>query len=491
LDIKVRGFDFDLLLGAYVVNPSFASNSLSTLADNFMKTTLAFDETIIGKKGKTQTDLNIIANHSLEKCRVIRKLEPKLLEKMKENNQMSLFQDIEIPLAFILGDIELNGFKIDRNELIRIGTEFNRKVEELGQQIYSLCGETFNISSPLQLGKILFEKLNLPHGKKTKTGYSTSVDILEKLAPDYEVVRLVLEYRKFAKLSSTYITGLQLEMFQDSKVHTMFKQALTLTGRLSSVEPNIQNIPIRTEDGKIIRSAFVPSFEGGYIVSADYSQIELRLLAHMAKVPEMLKAFNNEADFHTLTAAKMYGIKPEEVTPTLRRSAKAVNFGIIYGMSDWGLSETLGINPAEANQFIKKYFEAYPEIRVFLDKTVQEAKENGYTKTLFERRRYIPELANSNYQLEQFGERTAMNAPLQGSAADVIKKAMIDVDRALKGANLKSKMVAQIHDELVLDVPAEELEQVKVLVEKAMEETVKLDVLLRADVEYGPNWNIK
>ncbi len=488
--IEVKGVDFDLLLAAYIINPSFASNSIGTLASNFISTDIELDEVVFGKKGKANPETRVIAEHSLKKCQIIKSLEPILEKKLKEYEQWTLLVDLEMPLALVLGDVEISGFKLDEKVLDDIGAEFLKKELELEQKIYQLSGEKFNINSPKQLSEVLFEKLKLPTGKKTKTGYSTAAPVLEKLAKDYEIVRVILEYRKYAKLLSTYITGLKQEIYPDGKVHTIFKQALTLTGRLSSVNPNIQNIPIRSDDGKIIRSAFVPSFKDGYLVSADYSQIELRILAHLADEEEMIKDFSEDADFHSLTAAKVFNVPVENVTSEMRRNAKAVNFGIIYGMSDWGLSETLGISQYDASTFIKRYFEAYPKIKQYLDQAVKEAKSNGYTETIFKRRRYIPELASSNYQLMQFGERTAMNAPIQGSAADIIKKAMIDVNQALKTAGLKSKIVSQIHDELVLDVAKDELDKVKFLVKKAMESAVQLKVDLKVEVDHSYNWNI-
>lgn len=486
--ITVHGIDFDCLLAAYIINPSYATGDLGNIANNFIRCDLEFDGVIFGKKGTN--DVKIIAEHSINKAKVIALIEPIMEKHLQDNDQWTLLTDLEMPLAYVLGDAEMAGFKVDENVLDEIGSLFLTKEKELEQKIYDLSGEEFNINSPKQLGEILFEKLKLPTGKKTKTGYSTAAPVLEKLAEDYEIVQVILDFRKYAKLLSTYISGLKDEIYPDGKVHTIFKQALTLTGRLSSVNPNIQNIPIRTEDGKIIRSAFVPSFSEGYLVSADYSQIELRILAHMSGDEGMIKDFKANADFHTLTASKVYGVDPSVVTSEMRRSAKAVNFGIIYGMSDWGLSETLKITPSEASTFIKRYFEAYPKVKSFLEQTVADAKLKGYTETIFKRRRYIPELANSNYQMVQFGERTAMNAPIQGSAADIIKKAMIDVDKALKAANLKSKLVSQIHDELVLDVPKEELEIVKALVKKSMEEAVELKVELKVEVDHGLNWNI-
>ncbi|HOI47422.1 MAG TPA: DNA polymerase, partial [Bacilli bacterium] len=324
-----------------------------------------------------------------------------------------------------------------------------------------------------------------------KTGYSTGVDVLESLSNKYDIAKYILEYRKYSKLFNTYVKGLRLVIHEDGKVHTIFKQTVAATGRLSSIEPNLQNIPIRTEEGKIIRSVFVPSFKDGFIVSADYSQIELRILAHMGNVQKMQEAFRSHLDFHTSTAMAIYGVSLDQVTKDMRRTAKAVNFGIIYGISDWGLSENIGISPMEASMFIKQYFATFPEVKEFLDDVVNKAKESGYTETLFHRRRYIPELKNSNFNIQKFGERTAMNAPIQGSAADIIKKAMVDVAYVLKEKQLKSKLIVQVHDELVFDVPKEELELMKEIIKTTMEQSVTISVPLEVDVEYGTNWNLK
>ena len=391
-----------------------------------------------------------------------------------------------------MGNIEMNGFKVNPKTLEDIRSEFNEKIENAKNKIYELVGHEFNIASPKQVGEVLFDELKLGKGKKTKTGYSTSVEVLESLKDVHPVVELILEFRKYSKLVSTYVDGLGSEIFaSDGKVHTIFKQYLTSTGRLSSTEPNIQNIPIRTEEGKIIRSAFVPSSSDGYLVSADYSQIELRILASVSNCKAMLDAFNNKIDLHSSTASKVFGVPLEEVTKEYRRRAKAVNFGIVYGMSDWGLAETLHIPQWEAADFIEKYFRIYPEIKEYLDKTVVDAKNNGYTETIFKRRRYIPELSSSNHNLQKFGERTAMNAPIQGSAADVIKIAMIDVYNKIKELGLKSKMVAQVHDELIIDTVACELEIVKKMIKETMENAVKLNVLLESDVEIGKTWDLK
>ena len=414
-----------------------------------------------------------------------------MLCKLKETNQDSLLKDIEIPLAKVLGDVELAGFKVNKNRLNEIGLFLEDELKELEKEIYELVGHEFNIASPKQLGVILFEELKIAKGKKNKTGYSTSADVLEKLAEIHPVPKKILEYRKYSKLLSTYVTGLIDEISIDGKIHTTFKQALTQTGRLSSVEPNIQNIPIRTEDGRLIRSAFVPSFDNGLIVSADYSQIELRILANVSKCENMINDFNDGLDLHTVTAARIYDESIDNVTKDMRRIAKAVNFGIVYGMSDWGLSEQLKISPQSANEFIQRYFAAYPEIKTYLDSVVENTKKTGYTTTIFNRRRYIAEINSSNYALREFAKRTSMNAPIQGSAADIIKIAMIKVHEKMLELSLKSKIVAQVHDELIIDCKEDEIEIIKSLLKDTMQHAVSLDVKMEVDVETGKTWDLK
>ena len=408
-----------------------------------------------------------------------------LLENIKENDQEKLLE-IEIKLSSILGDMELNGLKVDSLVLKQIGEELSIKQKEVETKIYEIAGEVFNINSVKQLGEILFEKLSLPSGKKNKTGYSTSVEVLEKLAPNFEIARLVLEYRAVSKIISTYVNGLFDLMNENNFIHPLYKQALTQTGRLSSVNPNIQNMPIRTEMGQVIRKAFISRFENGKIMSSDYSQIELRVLAHMSNDEPMINSFNSSEDFHTNTASWLYEVDPKDVTKDMRRTAKAINFGIVYGMSAWGLSESINITPFEANMYIMKYFNTHHKVRQFLDDVVIDAKNNGYTKTLFNRLRYIPELLSSNKNLASFGERTAMNAPIQGTAADIIKMAMVKVSEAMKG--MKSILIAQVHDELLFDVHPEELEELEKIVKEAMESVVELKVPLIVECGNGNNW---
>ena len=381
--------------------------------------------------------------------------------------------------------MEYNGVHIDQEELKKMGEEI--QIELVEKDIYNDAGCEFNISSPKQLGEILFEKLNLPHGKKNKSGYSTSVDILNKIQNAHPIVNKIIEYRMLTKLYTTYVEGLINTILSDGKIHTIFTQTLTRTGRLSSIEPNLQNIPIRYEYGRLIRKAFVPS-PNSIIISGDYSQIELRILAHMAHVDSLIDTFQREVDVHTKTAADIFKVEENQVTKEMRRIAKAVNFGIIYGISSYGLSENVGITPYEAKQFIDNYFESYPGIKEYMDQTVLKAYEDGYVRTMMHRKRMIPELNNKNKLIRSSGERIALNTPIQGTSADIIKKAMVDIDRKFREANLQSKMILQVHDELVFDVVIEEKENVIAIVTECMEHVLDLDVPLKVDMEYGNDW---
>ena len=489
-DIILDDFIFDLGLGVYLVNPSYASIDPKVMYAHFFETNLNYVEEIYGKKNIYDLpEFDIYAKYAIDKLIYLEDAKVEI-DKVLNESQKSLLYELEIKLAVVLAKMEIAGFKVSKNRLNEIGDFVLDELKRLEKEIYDLCGFEFNIGSPKQLGEVLFEKLGLAKGKKNKTGYSTNAEVLEKLAPLHPVPQKVLEYRKYSKLYSTYVVGLLAEVFDDGKVQTIFKQAWTLTGRLSSTEPNIQNIPIRTEDGRLIRSAFIPS-DGSILVSADYSQIELRILAHVSKCENMINAFNSGEDLHSSTAAKIYGIDVNEVTKDQRRMAKAVNFGIVYGMSPWGLAEELHISTFDANNFINRYFAIYPEIKVFLENIVNSVKEVGYTETIFGRRRYIPEIKSSNGALRQFGERTAKNAPIQGAAADVIKFAMVAVDKKFTELGLKSKMIAQVHDELVIDTVIEEVETVKQVLKEVMENVVKLDVLLEASLSWGTNWDMK
>ena len=410
---------------------------------------------------------------------------PDAKARLAELGMWKLYTDMEMPLVFTLAAMEMAGVKMNAEALKEYGNDLAVKISELEQRIYEQAGETFNINSPKQLGVILFEKMQLPGSKKTKTGYSTSADVLEKLAPEQPIIRDILEYRTLAKLKSTYADGLLTCLDTDGRVRSTFQQTVTATGRLSSTDPNLQNIPVRMELGRLIRKVFVP--QDGYVfVDADYSQIELRLLAHMSGDEVLIGAYNEAQDIHRLTASQVFNIPFEEVTDLQRRNAKAVNFGIVYGISSYGLSEDLSISPKEAKKYIDHYFETYPKIKEFLDGTVAKAKEEGCVRTIYNRRRPVPELASSNFMQRAFGERIAMNSPLQGTAADIMKIAMIKVDRRLR--NMKSRIILQVHDELLIETAPEELEAVKQILQEEMTGAADLLVNLEIDVHEGANW---
>lgn len=411
----------------------------------------------------------------------------KLSVKLEEAGMKKLFDEIEMPLVFTLFDMEQNGVKVEADALKIYGEQLAEKIVTVEKQIYEQTGETFNINSPKQLGVILFEKLGLPHGKKTKTGYSTSADILDKLAPDYPVVSDILEYRQLTKLKSTYADGLANYIREDGRIHGKFNQTITATGRISSTEPNLQNIPVRMELGRLIRKVFIP--EDDYVfVDADYSQIELRILAHCSGDEQLITAYKEARDIHRMTASQVFHIPFDEVTDLQRRNAKAVNFGIVYGISSFGLSEDLSITKKEAAQYIENYFKTYPGIKAFLDDSVAQAKEKGYVDTLFGRRRPVPELSSSNFMQRAFGERVAMNSPIQGTAADIMKIAMIEVNNRMKEKQMKSRLVLQVHDELLIEAHRDEVEEVKQILAYEMEHAANLLVPLDVDMHVGENW---
>ena len=398
-----------------------------------------------------------------------------------------LYRNVEIPLVFTLRQMEADGIAAEKEALSVYGAELAERIGELEAQIYEEAGEEFNINSPKQLGVILFEKLQLPGGKKTKTGYSTAADVLEKRAPDHKLVADILEYRQLAKLKSTYADGLQAVIGKDGRIHSTFNQTITATGRISSTDPNLQNIPVRMELGRLIRKAFVPK-PGCVFLDADYSQIELRVLAHMSGDENLIEAYREAEDIHRMTASKVFHVPLEEVTPLQRRNAKAVNFGIVYGISSFGLGQDLGISRKEAEAYIQQYFETYPGIHEFLNRCVEDAKEKGYSVTMFGRRRPMPELKSSNFMQRSFGERVAMNAPIQGTAADIIKIAMIRVAKRLKEEQLKTRLLLQVHDELLLEVPEDELEKAEQILEEEMTGAAHLAVKLEIDMHTGNNW---
>lgn len=484
--IEINGYTFDLSLASYVLEPAI-KEELKYVCTHFDYEGVQYDEEVFGKGAKKHIpDDDILANHIVSKAKAIYELKDVVTKELKDKNQYELYENIELPVTRILGEMEFAGTEIDLDVLKEMDTAFDETIEKLANDIYRISGTTFNISSPKQLGQVLFENLGLKGGKKTKTGYSTSQDVLEKIIDAHPVVPLVLEYRMLTKLSSTYLKGLQEQVFPDNKIHTIYKQTLTHTGRLSSVDPNLQNIPVRSEEGKLIRKAFVS--HNGYLVSFDYSQIELRILAHMAHVTNLIDAFNQGKDIHRHTAALVFGVKDEEVTPQMRSQAKAVNFGIIYGMSEFRLSKDIGMSISEARDFINKYFETYPEVKTYMDEVVETCKKQGYVSTLFNRKRYIPTINDKNFMVRQQAQRYAMNTPIQGTGADILKLAMIEVDKALKEKNLKSQMILQVHDELIFDVFEDELEEVMSLVKEKMENCIKMDVPLIVEGNYAKNW---
>ncbi|RAS88976.1 DNA polymerase I [Priestia endophytica] len=489
--VELRGVDFDLLIAAYLIDPAQSHEDVAAVAKlKGYGGQVQGDEEVYGKGAKRAVpNEESLAEHAVRKAFMIKTLKEPFLKDLEENNQLSLFKDLEMPLALVLGEMEVQGVHMDMNRLEEMGQEIGERLSEYEKNIYALAGEEFNINSPKQLGVILFENLGLPPIKKTKTGYSTSADVLEKLASKHEIVSEILQYRQLGKLQSTYIEGLKKVVYKETnKVHTRFNQTLTQTGRLSSTDPNLQNIPIRLEEGKKIRQAFVPSHEGWMIFAADYSQIELRVLAHIAQDEKLINAFKHDLDIHTQTAMDVFKVERNEVTDNMRRQAKAVNFGIVYGISDYGLSQSLNISRKEAQEFIDRYLESFPGVQAYMDNIIQDAKEAGYVTTLLHRRRYLPELTSRNFNLRSFAERTAMNTPIQGSAADIIKKAMLEVQKRLKEEELEAKLLLQVHDELIFEAPTSEIEKLQKLVPEVMEHAIELNVPLKVDHAYGETW---
>lgn len=463
----------DLILMAYLLNPLKNDYAYDSIAREYLN--LMPDERM--EAGKLLCYQTYSAFRS---CSI-------LLGRLREEEMESLYLEMERPLIFVLNEMEINGVEVRGEALEEYGQQLSGKIDILEQEIYDIVGEKFNINSPKQLGVILFEKMGLPNGKKTKTGYSTAADVLEKLAPDYPVVSKILEYRQLTKLKSTYADGLAIYIGEDNRIHGKFNQTITATGRISSTEPNLQNIPIRMELGRLIRKVFVPA-KGFTFVDADYSQIELRILAHLSKDEKLIEAYHQHEDIHRITASQVFHIPFEDVTPLQRRNAKAVNFGIIYGISSFGLGQDLGISRKEAAQYMEDYFATYPSIKEFQENAVEDAKEKGYAITLYGRKRPMPELKSSNFMQRSFGERVAMNAPIQGTAADIMKIAMIGVSKALKEKNLKSRLLIQVHDELLIEAADEELEIVKELLAEEMEKASDLSVPLEVDISTGANW---
>ncbi|MGU7942107.1 DNA polymerase I [Streptococcus suis] len=490
-DITLPPATFDSRLAKYLLS-TVEDNSLTTIANLYGQTSLVPDEAVYGKGAKLDLpEREIFFPHLARKVQVLIETEEPMLTKLEENQQLDLLFDMELPLANVLAKMEIAGIKVEAETLKAMQSENEVLIDQLTKEIYELAGQEFNINSPKQLGTILFEEMGLPleYTKKTKTGYSTAVDVLERLAPIAPVVSKILEYRQITKLQSTYVVGLQDAILEDGKIHTRYVQDLTQTGRLSSTDPNLQNIPVRLDQGRLIRKAFVPSLENSVLLASDYSQIELRVLAHISQDQHLIEAFQQGADIHTSTAMRVFGIeKAEDVTPNDRRNAKAVNFGVVYGISDFGLSNNLGITRKEAKAYIDTYFERFPGIKNYMETIVREARDKGYVETIYKRRRELPDINSRNFNVRNFAERTAINSPIQGSAADILKVAMINLDKALTEAGLATRMLLQVHDEIVLEVPVAELETVKAMVKETMESAISLSVPLIADENEGPTW---
>lgn len=496
--IYLKEIKFDTEIAAYLLNPSNGKYKLDELANQYLSIDIPEYLEFVGAKQQKETQMTLFSqdeiNVDFEKYQnaiymyTIAKLAEIMNKKLEEINSLKLFENIEMPLIKVLAEMQYEGIYVDKQELVSFGVKLKEDIEVIKQEIYKLAGEEFNINSTLQLGNILFEKLKLPVYKKTKKGYSTDVDILEKLKPEHPIIEKILEYRGFMKLNSTYIEGLIVYINEYThKIHSYFHQTITATGRISSTEPNLQNIPTRAEQGKQIKKAFKAQ-EGNIFIDADYSQIELRILAHISNDTNMREAFLNEEDIHKQVASKVFNVPLEEVTKEQRTAAKAVNFGIVYGISGFGLAEQLGISRKKAEQYIEQYLEKYKGVKEFMDRIVEKAKEQGYVETLFHRRRYIPELSSNNYMVRQFGARAAMNTPIQGTAADIMKIAMIEVNKKLEEEKLNAKLILQIHDELLIECKIEEKEEVKKILKESMENAVKLSIPLEVEVSEADNW---
>ena len=492
--VELNGVYFDTMVAAYLLNPSERQHNLDLLSLELLNYKKIPTSDLIGKRGSKQLSmaevpLDQIARYACEDADITWRLYELLEPRLEQAGLMPLFRDVEMPLVLVLADMEHWGVKLDVDYLRQMSRELAEQLRELEKKIYAVAGEPFNINSPKQLSRILFEKLKLPARRRTKTGYSTDARVLEELARQHELPRLLLEYRELAKLKSTYVDALpEMVNPRTGRVHTSFNQTVTATGRLSSSEPNLQNIPIRTELGRRIRRAFVTEDENHLLLDADYSQIELRIMAHLSGDQRLRESFEHGEDVHTRTAALVFGIEPHEVTPEHRRKAKEVNFGIMYGMGAYGLARRLEITPEEAQQFITGYFASYPGVHEFILRTIQQAREQRYVTTLLNRRRHLPDILSSNQRVREFAERTAINTPIQGTAADLIKVAMIRIWREIKRRGLRTKMILQVHDELVFEVPRAELDEVKELVRREMEGAIQLDVPVKVEIGVGRNW---
>ena len=495
-DIIMKNIKFDISVAAYILNPTDGKYPIDKIIENYLDINT---ESFLKSKGveESQSQMTLFevpqekdvdmykftfyANAIYEVSKILK-------EKLQETEQLELFETIDMPTIEVLGDMQANGMYVEQPELETFGIKLQDGIDFLTQEIYNLAGEEFNIKSPKQLGELLFEKLKLPVVKKTKSGYSTDVDVLEKLRTEHPIIEKILEYRQLAKLNSTYVEGLKPYINPKTKrIHSFFHQTITATGRISSTEPNLQNIPTRIDFGKQLRKVFKPA-EGKVYIDADYSQIELRVLAHLSEDEHMINAFKNGEDIHKQAASKVFGIPVEEVTKEQRSSAKAVNFGIVYGISEFGLGQQLGINRNKAKEYIEQYLTEYSGVRIFMQESIKKAKETGYSMTMFGRRREIAELKSNNYMVRQFGERAAMNTPVQGTAADIMKIAMIKVFKELQKRNLQTKIVLQVHDEMMLEAPISEKEEVKKILKQCMESAAILKVPLIAEVSEAENW---
>ncbi len=492
-NIALNGMEFDSAIALYLIDPTRSAYEIHDISLEYLNRKIDSEEEVLGK-GKKKNSFSEIEEKQLIEfgmnwCNTVMGVREPLMEQMEQAELDVLFRDVEMPLVEVLSDMEFQGFMIDQNILDQLGIELDKKIQHITQSIFNEAGDSFNINSPKQLGEILFDKLGLPAIKKTKTGYSTNIEVLEKLQEKHPIILMIIEYRHLVKLKSTYIDGLKAVINSTTlKIHSSFNQTVTATGRISSTEPNLQNIPIKFPLGREIRKVFIPSNDDYLLLDADYSQIELRVLAHISKDASLIEAFYQNLDIHTATASNVFGVPLEDVTSLQRSRAKAVNFGIVYGISDFGLSENLHITRKEAQQYIDEYFNKYSGVKRYMEEIVEEGKKHGYVTTILKRRRYIPEISASNFNLRSFGERTAMNTPIQGSAADIIKLAMIKVDRELKQKKLKSKLILQVHDELIVEVHKSEIDEVKGIVKYQMENALNLDVPLKVDMNVGNNW---
>ena len=490
VEIPADGQAFDLGVAAYLLNPLKNSYTYDDAANEYLGETVPAASEIFGTPklpDLSRAEPERAAAYASGQAYVSWAAREPMRQALSDTGMLKLFEQVEMPLLFTLDDMEKAGIRARAEELKVYGSQLQVRIEELEASIWEQAGETFNINSPKQLGVILFEKMGMPGGKKTKTGYSTAADVLDKLAPDYPFVADILEYRQLAKLKSTYADGLAGYIAGDGRIHSTFNQTITATGRISSTEPNLQNIPIRMELGRLIRKVFVPE-EGFVFLDADYSQIELRVLAHMSGDEKLIEAYREAQDIHRITASQVFHVPFDQVTDLQRRNAKAVNFGIVYGISSFGLSQDLSITRKEAADYIEKYFETYPKIKGFLDGEVEKAKKDGYVSTMFGRRRPVPELKSSNFMQRSFGERVAMNSPIQGTAADIIKIAMVRVNERLRREGLRSRLILQVHDELLIETAKEELEVVSRILEEEMRGAADLAVPLEVDMHTGSNW---